>query len=132
VSVLREHRKSQAADQLLAGESWRGNDAAHVFTTGWGEPIYPDTVGWLMTKIIRACKAPTDGLRPKEALPHARVHDLRHVHATTLLLNGVPAHVVATRLGHAIPQSRSACTPTSSAPPKTAASEIFAQALKAS
>jgi integrase len=52
VSVLREHRKSQAADQLLAGEEWKGNEGGHVFTTGRGDPIYPDTVGWLMTKII--------------------------------------------------------------------------------
>ncbi len=36
-------------------------------------------------------------------LPHARLHDLRHVHATTLLLAGVPVHVVAVRLGHADP-----------------------------
>ncbi|RFS83731.1 hypothetical protein D0T12_22225 [Actinomadura spongiicola] len=38
-----------------------------------------------------------------EPLPHARLHDLRHVHATTLLLAGVPVHVVAARLGHADP-----------------------------
>jgi integrase len=37
------------------------------------------------------------------ALPHARLHDLRHVHATTLLLAGTPVHVVAARLGHANP-----------------------------
>jgi integrase len=38
-----------------------------------------------------------------EALPHARLHDLRHLHATTLLLARVPVHVVAARLGHADP-----------------------------
>jgi hypothetical protein len=36
-------------------------------------------------------------------LPHARLHDLRHLHATTLLLAGVPVHVVAARPGHADP-----------------------------
>ena len=39
----------------------------------------------------------------KTKLPHARLHSLRHVHATTLLLAGVPVHVVAARLGHADP-----------------------------
>src|SRR5215207_2717493 len=39
--------------------------------------------------------------RPAHPLPTARLHDLRHVHATTLLLAGVPVHVVAERLGHA-------------------------------
>jgi integrase len=38
-----------------------------------------------------------------QALPHARLHDLRHLHATTLLLARVPVHVVAARLGHADP-----------------------------
>ncbi|MEU6799158.1 tyrosine-type recombinase/integrase [Nonomuraea wenchangensis] len=40
---------------------------------------------------------------PRAQLPHARLHDLRHIHATTLLLAGVPVHVVAARLGHADP-----------------------------
>lgn len=40
---------------------------------------------------------------PGEPLPHARLHDLRHLHATTLLLAGVPVHIVAARLGHADP-----------------------------
>jgi integrase len=38
-----------------------------------------------------------------ELLPHTRLHDLRHFHATTLLLAGLPVHVVAARLGHADP-----------------------------
>ncbi|MFV2178225.1 tyrosine-type recombinase/integrase [Actinomadura sp. LOL_016] len=38
-----------------------------------------------------------------EPNPHARLHNIRHVHATTLLLAGVPVHVVAARLGHADP-----------------------------
>ncbi|NAS22176.1 tyrosine-type recombinase/integrase [Herbidospora sp. NEAU-GS84] len=36
-------------------------------------------------------------------LPHARLHDLRHIHATTLLIAGTSVHVVAARLGHADP-----------------------------
>jgi integrase len=93
VAVLRQRKADQAAEQLKAGDSWRGTRDGYVFTTGWGEPIYPDTVTSLMTKLIRASKQ----------LPHARLHDLRHLHATTLLLSGVPVHVVAARLGHADP-----------------------------
>src|SRR5262249_4820750 len=40
---------------------------------------------------------------PARALPHARLHDLRHLHATTLLLDGGPVPVVAARLGQADP-----------------------------
>jgi integrase len=103
VAVLRQHKADQAADQLRAGDSWRGTKDGHVFTTGWGEPIYPDTVTSLMTKLIRAHNNPDGGKRPRNQLPHARLHDLRHIHATTLLLSGVPVHVVAARLGHADP-----------------------------
>jgi len=68
VAVLRQRKADQAAEQLKAGDSWRGTKDGYVFTTGWGEPIYPDTVTSLMTKLIRA----------NEQLPHARLHDLRH------------------------------------------------------
>ena len=36
-------------------------------------------------------------------VPPIRLHDLRHSHATILLLAGVPVHVVSQRLGHASP-----------------------------
>jgi integrase len=99
MGVLCQHKASQA----VAGDYWRGASNAYVFTTGWGEPIYPDTAFSLMTKLIRAHNHPKSGSRPKDPLPHARLHDLRHLHATTLLLSGVPVHVVAARLGHADP-----------------------------
>jgi integrase len=88
-----------------------------------GEPIYPDTVGWLMTKIIRAYN------KDKEPLPHARVHDLRHIHATTLLLNGVPVHVVAARLGHADPAITLRVYAHVIRTAETAAAEVFARVM---
>ena len=82
----------------------------YVFSTAWGEPIHPDTVSSLMTTLVN-----TRNAQRSEPLPHARLHDLRHVHATPLLLAGVTVHVVAARLGHADPRSHCAFTPTSSA-----------------
>ncbi len=82
----------------MAGAAWASD--GHVFTTGLGLPIYPDTVSQLMPKLISAHNR-SAGAEPQ--LPPARLHDLRHVHATTLLLAGVPVHVVAERLGHADP-----------------------------
>ena len=90
VAVLRQHKADQAVEQLRAGDSWRGTKDGHVFTTGWGEPIYPDTVTSLMTKLIRATTT-QKAASPRRPLPHARLHDLRHLHATTLLLSGVPS-----------------------------------------
>nr|WP_231329739.1 site-specific integrase [Actinomadura graeca] len=104
VDVLKAHRKRQFADKLKAGEFWKGKEDGHVFTTGWGEPIHPDTVSSLMATLIKEHNA-AGGVVP---LPHARLHDLRHVHATTLLLAGVAVHVVAARLG-GMPIRRSRC-----------------------
>jgi integrase len=100
VHVLKEHRARQAAEQLTVGPEWRGSDD-YVFTTGWGEPVHPDTVSSLMADLIRSHNEARES--EGELLPHARLHDLRHIHATTLLLAGVPVHVVGARLGHADP-----------------------------
>lgn len=98
VRVLKAHRARQDEERLKLGESWKGG-GAYVFTTGWGDPLFPDTPSSLMPKLIEA----HNKQNPKAQLPHARLHDLRHIHATTLLLAGVPVHVVAARLGHADP-----------------------------
>src|SRR5579875_2488345 len=98
VSIPREHRR-QAEERQAASTAWTDNDGL-VFTTKWGEPLYPDTVTALVSKLITAHNK---SVAPGLALPHARLHDLRHLHATTLLLAGVPVHVVAARLGHVDP-----------------------------
>jgi integrase len=97
VAVLKEHRRQQAEERLAAGSAWT-DTGGQVFVTKWGEPLYPDTVTALMTKLINR-----HNRSAANALPHARLHDMRHLHATTLLLAGVPVHVVAARLGHADP-----------------------------
>jgi integrase len=97
-----------------------------MFTTGWGEPIYPDTVCWLMTKIIRAHNQSADR---KTWLPHTRVHDLRHIHATTLLLAGTPVHVVAGRLGHSDPAITLRVYSHIIGAAEASAAEVFARAI---
>jgi Phage integrase family len=97
VAVLREHRCQQAEEGLATGSAWN-DPGGLVFVTRWGEPLYPDTVTGLMAKLINRYNQSG----PATPLPHARLHDLRHLH-TTSLLAGVPVHVVAARLGHADP-----------------------------
>jgi integrase len=108
------------------GEFWRGTDDGYVFITGWGEPLYPDTVTSLVRKIIEARNEHT----PEPPLPHARLHDLRHLHATTLLLAGVPVHVVAARLGHADPSVTLRVYAHVIRSAEAAAADIFADAVK--
>ncbi|GAA4059550.1 hypothetical protein [Actinomadura miaoliensis] len=93
VKVLKAHRARQEADKLRAGDDWKGAPKiadTHVFATGWGEPIHPDTVSSLMTALIKRHNKASEERPTAEPLPHARLHDLRHIHATTLLLAGVP------------------------------------------
>jgi integrase len=68
--------------------SWVDPDL--VIDAGNGRPLNPDTLssGW-----YRFCK--------RSGLPHIRFHDLRHAHATLMLLQGVHPKVVSERLGHA-------------------------------
>lgn len=102
VAVLKAHRKAQMEERLAAGAAW--TEGGYVFARTLGQPLYPDTVTQLMPKLIASYNEPADKAKmPAHPLPHARLHDLRHVHATMLLLAGVPVHVVAERLGHADP-----------------------------
>jgi integrase len=88
-----------ARDRLLAGPDWAPGD--YAFTRSLGLPLYPDTVSQLMPKLIRGHNEPASATPPLILLPQARLHDLRHVQATVLLLAGVPVRGVADRLGHA-------------------------------
>ena len=90
VAVLRKHHAVQASQRLRAGEKW--HDAGLVFCSGDGSPLPPD--------------APYAAMRvamAKANVPQMRLHDLRHLHATWLLEDGEPLHVVAERLGHRDP-----------------------------
>ena len=58
-------KRTRPPSRPQAGDYWRGTSNGYVFTTGWGEPIYPDTAFSLMTKLIRAHNHPKSGPRPK-------------------------------------------------------------------
>jgi integrase len=75
----------------VLGESYLDGEDL-VFTWQDGRPVPPDYVtsafGRLTTDI---------------EVPRLTFHSLRHTHATLLLREGVPVHVVAKRLGHKDP-----------------------------
>jgi integrase len=92
----------QDAERMKLGMAAVGPDD-HLFANEAGEQIHPDTVSSLMAKLVASCNSHQEGDPPATPLPKARLHDLRHLHATTLLLAKVPVHVVAARLGHRDP-----------------------------
>lgn len=91
VATLRALRLEQTKARLAWGAGWEGVGG---FVFGWenGAPVLPDYV----SKDFVTTQAGTD-------LPRLKLHELRHTHATLLLREGVPVHVVAKRLGHKDP-----------------------------
>jgi integrase len=85
---LERERADQARRRARYGERWQ--DSGLVVCARGGGPVYPDTV----STSFRA-------LRRRAGLPEIRFHDLRHAHATLMLLQGVHPKVVSERLGHA-------------------------------
>ncbi|MFL6971218.1 MAG: tyrosine-type recombinase/integrase [Xanthobacteraceae bacterium] len=87
LAALKAHKKRQAERQLAAAD-WRDHDL--IVCTSFGTPVNPGNVSRSYAAILKRA-----GLR------RIRVHDLRHTHATLLLLAGIPAKIVSERLGHA-------------------------------
>lgn len=86
--TLRAHRVRQLQERLLAGSRWR--ETGYVFTTSIGTPLSASNV--LNRSLRRLCE--------RAGMPRLRFHDLRHSCATLLLVQGIPARVVADVLGH--------------------------------
>jgi integrase len=87
VLLLKEHRVKQKEDRLRAGSRWL--DADYVFPNVFGGPLNPSNMARYWKAIIEQAN-----------VTYIKPHALRHTHATLLLEAGVPAHVVAERLGH--------------------------------
>lgn len=84
--ILREHRRRQEEDRRLLGLP----PTPLVFASEAGTYLNPSNVVRTMRTLIR-----------RSGVKWIRFHDLRHTHATHLLLAGVNPKVVSERLGHA-------------------------------
>jgi integrase len=89
VGVLREHRRRQREERLIAGPAWDASTDL-AFRDEAGVLLHPD---WFTREFGRLVIV--SGLRP------IRLHDLRHTYATLALKAGVHPKVVSDRLGHA-------------------------------
>jgi integrase len=88
VATLKAHRHEQRELRLLVGPGWTDHDL--VFCGPDGTPANPDAIGKAFARAVK-----------RHGLPTIRFHDLRHTHATHLLVAGVNIKVVSERLGHA-------------------------------
>jgi integrase len=98
VAALRAHRTKQLEWRLQATE-WTDTDL--VFCTDTGGMVDPSNVLRNLRLII--AKANREAGDDADMLPGFDVHDLRHTHATHLLIEGWPIPTVSRRLGHANP-----------------------------
>lgn len=88
VDALRVHKAEQAKVRLMMGPGYQ--DHGLVYANPDGTPYPPDSLTATFRSMVR-----------KTALVGVRFHDLRHTHATQLLLQGVHPKIVSERLGHA-------------------------------
>lgn len=89
IALLNVQRKNQAEERQLADDKWQEHD--FVFTASNGQPLHELNI------VKRHFKPALE----RAGLPsHIRLYDMRHTHATALLLMGEPEKVVSERLGH--------------------------------
>jgi integrase len=87
VAALRTQREQQDRERQRLGDEWQGTGL--VFTSIVGTALDGTNV---LHAFYRFCD--------RAGLPRVRIHDLRHLQATLLLVGGINLKVVADRLGH--------------------------------
>lgn len=87
IQKLHKHKMECWANRLRLGKAYTVTD--YVIVHPDGKPIYPEYVSQLLTK-----------LQKKANLPKCRFHDLRHLCASIMLMQGVNVKVAQEHLGH--------------------------------
>jgi integrase len=84
---LLRQREDQARRRREFGAGW--NETDQIVDRPNGAPVNPATFSAEWSKFVR-----------RKGLPRVRFHDLRHAHATLMLLQGIHPKIVSERLGH--------------------------------
>ena len=87
ISMLNDLRREQMVEALQLGDAW--HNEGWIFTQWNGEPMYPTTPTWWLSKF-----------QERHNIPHRKFHALRHTSGTLLLSSGTNIKTVASRLGH--------------------------------
>jgi integrase len=90
VNILKHFHTEERKRKVLLDNRWEEKDRFYVFSNVEnGKALYPSTPTSWFRKFIK-----------RQHLKPLRLHDLRHLHATWLILRGIPLKVVSERLGH--------------------------------
>jgi integrase len=87
VAVLKDHRRRQLEERLLAGSAWQDHDL--VFAKADGSPLRPEGFSREFDRRVR-----------RWVLPKITLHGIRHTWATLALQADVHPRIVQERLGH--------------------------------
>ena len=87
VAMLKAWRKRQLVERVALGAEYADEDL--VFCQADGRPYHPNHFSREFDRRLK-----------RHGMPFIRLHGLRHSYATMALAAGVPAKVVADRLGH--------------------------------
>ncbi|HHY46296.1 MAG TPA: site-specific integrase [Firmicutes bacterium] len=87
VAALRQHRLDQKKAKMALGSEYR--DFNLVFPTSKGTPMMARNLYRLHKSLIKAA-----------GVPEVKFHELRHTHATHLIMAHVPLKTISARLGH--------------------------------
>jgi len=85
--LLRQYKVEREAEHIIMEKALTEDD--FVFSHIDGTPLNPNTVSHTFSKMVA-----------RAGLPHLRLHDLRHLHATMLLKSGTHPRIVQERLRH--------------------------------
>ena len=112
LTTLEDHRIIQEAEKARLGDLWKEHDL--IFPSEVGTPMQPrnlERTWYALQDTARAAwrkaahealdTATVAGLEAGKLMSRARLHDLRHLHVSLLVKNGVDARTIADRVGHA-------------------------------
>ncbi|MGE7876284.1 site-specific integrase [Peribacillus muralis] len=85
--ALKKHRQTILNEKIRNADKYQDND--FVVCTRFGTPVSHRNIGRSFVRLVE-----------KANVPSIRFHDMRHTHATLLLLAEVNPKIVAERLGH--------------------------------
>lgn len=119
IDLLKKQQLNQMKNKLKCGDQWQNTGA--VITNELGGYIRTDYPGKWLTKFCNRNK-----------LPHLTPHQLRHMNASLLIMNGADVATVAGALGHSTPSTTLNIYAEFFAAEQAKASEALCQTLRPS
>lgn len=92
IQKLKQHKAKCMANRLRLGPAYKPSD--YVIVNENGKEPYPESISQRFSRMLKAAN-----------LPHARFHDLRHLCASIMLMQGVNVKIAQNHLGHACLQT---------------------------